>query len=61
MTQVANALDDIWQVVRHRPTLLFYDRGCKRRTYLQLHPDPTWGMTINIVDRYEAHACPLGA
>lgn len=50
--QVAAALNDIWQVPRHRPHLLFYDRSCFRRIHLQVHPDPTWGMTINITDRF---------
>lgn len=50
-SEAAAALNDIWQDPRHRPDLLFYDRGCNRRTYLQRNPDPTWDGTINLVDR----------
>lgn len=47
----ACCLNEIWQEPRHRPTLLFYDRECKRRTHLRLHPDPTWEATIDLVER----------
>ncbi|CAM9612092.1 unnamed protein product [Ectocarpus fasciculatus] len=50
--ETAAALDDIWQDPAYRPTILFYDRGCKRRRFLRCHPDPTWVMTINIIDRF---------
>ncbi|CAN0495213.1 unnamed protein product [Ectocarpus sp. 12 AP-2014] len=53
-SETAAALDDIWQDPAHRPNILFYDRGCKRRKHLRCHPDPTWAMTINIVDRFHA-------
>lgn len=57
--QVAVALNDIWQVPRHRPFVLFYDRSCFRVKYLEQHPDPLWGMTINVTDRQAALTCDI--
>eukprot|EP00752_Nemacystus_decipiens_P010643 g9480.t1 len=50
--EVAAALNDIWQEPRHRPFLMFYDRSCFRVKHLELHPDPLWGMTVMVTDRF---------
>ena len=49
--EVELAIEDIWPHPAIRPTIMFYDRACKRRRYLLAHPDPSWAGTINIVYR----------
>eukprot|EP00752_Nemacystus_decipiens_P018361 g16472.t1 len=50
--EVARALNLIWPVPESRPELTFYGLGCRRRDYLEEHPDPGWAHVISFVDRF---------
>ncbi|CAM9811413.1 unnamed protein product, partial [Laminaria digitata] len=51
-TEVATALNHVWKHENTRPEILFYDLACRRRRYLQHHPDAGWDGTLNYVDRF---------
>lgn len=52
MEVVCEGLDLIWPDPLCRPNLMFYDNGCKLRTFRMNHPNASWLMTRYIVDRY---------